>query len=210
MRTDILTEQELNENSRMNLKMGYYQTVTVNETVLDRTYKQDISIDGKTFNCIAHYIQYQKCKTWGMSNDILSHILYKYTADYPTKTTKDYINFEDQFINSHLKEISQIPDQYRTKWREVCPYATAEAVLSAYEQSYTFKTALNESKKSLLVEISPCILWGIDTENFSSDTISNPINWRGENLYGQVLMAIRDKYHASLFTKFKTLINKKL
>lgn len=206
MRTNILTEEELNENSRMNIKPGDYEIFSVNETVLDRTYKHDLKIEDKHFNCIAHYIQYQKCQTWGLSHDICDYILYKYAADYPIKTTKDYINFEDEFNNQYAMEIKSIPDQYRAKWREECPIVTAEAVLSAYEQSDSFKKALLDTKRTLIVELSPSILWGIDTESFSSDITSNPINWRGENLYGQVLMGIRNKYRPSLFAKIKRMM----
>ena len=209
MRTDILTENELNENSKMNLKMGYYETFTLNETALDRTYKQDIIIDGKHFNCIAHYIQYQKCQTWGLSKEICDYILHKYIADYPIKTDCEYIKFEDNFSYEYIAEIHSIPDQYRTKWRKICPMAATEAAFSAYEQCAAFKSALNNTKKALLIELSPSILWGIDTDGFSSETISNPINWKGENLYGQVLMAIRDKYHGSLLTRFKNIMAKR-
>lgn len=212
MRTDLLTEKELNEYSRMNLQQGYYQIKSVNETILDRTYEQDIKIDGKNFNCIAHYIQYMKCVTWGLPQNICDYVLHKYKADYPMKADKEYIAFEDNFNMQYNDEIHGIPEQYRTKWRDLCPIVTAEAITSLHEQSTAFKSALKETRKSLLIEISPSILWGIDTEKFSNDFMSNPTNWRGENLYCQVLMAVRDKHEPSLsniVAKFKDFINKK-
>jgi len=206
MRQNILTEEELNRPSKMNIAPGSYETFSVNETILDRTHPANISIDGKTFNCIAHYVQYVKCETWGLSKDIIDYVLHRYKAEYPTKIDREYIKFEDDFSTNYFRDIERVPSQYRSKWREICPYATAEAVLSLYEQSPEFKIALNKTKKQLIVEMSPAILWGIDTKSYTNDTISNPINWQGENLYGQVLMAIRDKYSNTIFNKFKAMI----
>ena len=210
MRTDILTEEELSKNARINIKPGSYITFTVNETPLDRTFKQEIKIDDKKFNCIAHYIQYKKCQTWGLKQDTCDYILYKYAADYPTKTNKSSIVFEDHFYDQYIAEIASVPNQYKTKWREECPLVTAEAILSAYEQSEKFKKTLCDTKNSLIIELSSSILWGIDTKDFTTDTISNPINWEGENLYGQILMAIRDKYNLSIFARFKSIMSIKL
>jgi ribA/ribD-fused uncharacterized protein len=62
-----------------------------------------------------------------------------------------------------------------------------------FSQNESLKQFLIQTKDKVLVEASPVdIIWGIGlTED--SPNAKNPIEWRGENLLGFVLMEVRNK-----------------
>lgn len=60
-----------------------------------------------------------------------------------------------------------------------------------FAQHQDLRLRLIETEEKILVEASPTdLVWGVGYEA-QNDQILNPINWRGKNLLGKVLMSVR-------------------
>lgn len=72
------------------------------------------------------------------------------------------------------------------------------AVTAKFEQITDLRAELFRTGRATLVEASLTDMrWGIGLDKDDPD-VANPIKWRGQNLLGQVLMAVR----TSLSTQF--------
>lgn len=153
---------------------GHRKGKKIGKTCFSQWYEIDFEVDGHRYNCAEQYMMAQKA--W-LFKDI--EIFAKIIDATDPKEIKDLgrqvKNFDPKKWNEHKFEIVK------------------KGNLSKFGQHQELKDFILSTGEKILVEASPFDkIWGIGMKE-GSPGIENPVNWKGENLLGFVLMEVRDE-----------------
>jgi ribA/ribD-fused uncharacterized protein len=138
---------------------------------------------------------------WYDSPFLIDEILYP-TAEHWMMASKARL-FGDE---AALAKILETPDPQKakkwgrevrdfdtTRWQAACVPLVIQGNLAKFSQNESLKQFLLSTANSILVEASPVDhVWGIGLAADHPDAIV-PRRWKGENLLGFALMAVRDR-----------------
>jgi ribA/ribD-fused uncharacterized protein len=174
------------------LKYIYFwgHTNKFNETVgkfcFSQWFESPFIVENKTYKTTEHWMMSQKALLF---NDMITYEKIM-LADKPVEAKdlgREVIGFDDQIWNANRFEIVKIGNIHK------------------FNQNPVFADYLLKTGDRVLVEASPVdIVWGIGLSQDSRE-IDNVYAWRGLNLLGFVLMAVRDFLRE--FGHFKPLDN---
>ena len=111
-------------------------------------------------------------------------------------TFKDMYNAEKILNTDNPKEIKRlgrlVTNYDQEVWSKVRFDVVKAANLAKFTQNPDLKTKLLETGDRYIIECAPRdTIWGIGYSKGNSSALT-PSRWRGQNLLGQVLMAVRD------------------
>jgi ribA/ribD-fused uncharacterized protein len=135
-------------------------------------YKSDFIENGKTFCTAEQYMMYHKAKLMG-DTDTADRIM-------GTRNAK-----RQKELGREIKPFDGV------KWDEYKERIVYNGNLLKFSQNEELKRELLATDNKILVEASPFdTIWGIGmTEDEAKNT--HPINWRGKNLLGITLTAVK-------------------
>lgn len=110
---------------------------------------------------------------------------------------KDHDTYEKIMKEKEPKKIKALGRQVKnfdeSIWRENCERIVIQGNYLKFRNNYALRDFLLSTGDDILVEASPYdSIWGVKMSMNDSE-ISNPIKWKGTNLLGFCLMAVRDK-----------------
>lgn len=137
-------------------------------------YLSEMQIDGVTFNCCEQYMMYMKAVFF---NDIT--------------TSNEILKTESP---REQKELGRKVEGFDSQlWDSVCFQIVYRGNYHKFTQNKDLKDILLRTKDRILVEASPQDkIWGVGLHE-SDILINNPMNWKGKNLLGWVLMLVRQE-----------------
>jgi len=129
-------------------------------------------LHGITFNCAEQYMMYSKAMLFGD----------KYIADEVLKTKSPR---EQKALGRKVRNYDN------AVWEQQRFQILYEGCLAKFRQDEVLKKKLLSTNELHLVESSPSdTIWGIGLAQDHPDA-TNPQNWKGLNLLGEVLMKVR-------------------
>ncbi|KAI6226893.1 NADAR domain-containing protein [Aphelenchoides besseyi] len=149
--------------------------------VYSNSYESEIACNGNLFPSSRHYFLYQKA---------LFH---------NNKTLADRIANEPD-----VDEVVKLFANFKASnhgWNKVEVNFMRQACMAKFEQNPLLRTELFRTGNATLVCASPDSRWGVNLE-MSDPNCANPANWRGQNLHGQILMAVRAALAAQYASEF--------
>lgn len=139
-------------------------------------YLSNFIVDGITFYSGEQWFMYQKAQLF-KDYEIAKQILMT-----PIKKVIDNVN-----IKYLGRKVSNFDENV---WNENCENLIYKGLLEKFKQNEDLKNKLIETKDKYIVEASPVdIIWGVGL--VESKEIYNPMNWKGQNKLGEILMEIR-------------------
>ena len=140
-------------------------------------YRCSFTVDGQTFNCAEQFMMHGKAKLFGdaeMAQKILA-------ADHPKQHKalgRKVRNFDD------------------VAWRGAREAIVAAGSRAKFTQNAELRALLVGTAGTTLVEASPYDrIWGIGLAA-TDPRAQDPAKWRGQNLLGKILTALRDELMA--------------
>ncbi|EMD5068270.1 NADAR family protein [Listeria monocytogenes] len=131
-------------------------------------------VDGVEYNCAEQFMMAEKAKLF---NDM--EMREKILAAKHPKQAKDF----GRLIRGFQEDI----------WLKNRFNIVMRANLAKFSQNEELKKFLMQTKKRILVEASPVDkIWGIGMAA-DNKNVENPLYWKGLNLLGFALMAVRDE-----------------
>lgn len=150
------------------------ESAEVTKTCLSQWYIAPFTLDGITFMTAEHFMMAEKAKLFS-DYDAMERII---SANEPGKAKR--IGREIRHFNENI-------------WLKHRVEIVIKANTLKFEQNAELKSFLLKTGNRVLVEASPVdTVWGV---GMAADNlkINDPAAWRGLNLLGFSLMAVRDK-----------------
>ncbi len=141
---------------------------------LSQWYQSDFIVDGITFNTAEQYMMY--CKAMLFSDNNTASLILNTTDPKEQKRLGRLVsNFDKQI------------------WEMNCLSIVYKGNFNKFSQNKIIKDYLLDTGNRILVEGSPTdMVWGVGLI-WNDELINDPINWKGTNLLGQVLMMVRNE-----------------
>jgi ribA/ribD-fused uncharacterized protein len=144
---------------------------------LSNFYPCEFVVEGLKYNCSEQYFMKKKQELFDNSNKNLGEQI---MAEINPKQIKNYGRVVKNF------------DQ--TIWDKNKYQIMYQGVKSKFISNPELAKKLLDTKNKKLVEASPYDkIWGIGLSESDAKKISNPTNWPGTNLLGQILEQVRDE-----------------
>lgn len=121
-----------------------------------------------TYNSVDQYIQAEKANFF-KDQAIRKKIIESQTPEEIEKLTRSITNYQEKIWDRHKFVVALRGTTYK------------------FNQNLTFRRRLLDTKNMILGYLVPDVSWGTGTTDLDQR------NWIGENLYGQVLMVVREK-----------------
>ncbi len=145
----------------------------IDQSCFSQWWSSDFTIDGITYSCTEQYMMAEKARLFG-DNEIFSKIM---EAKHPKQMKmlgRSVQHFNDQVWQANSYEIVK------------------KGNLAKFGQDEQLRQYLCGTGNRVLVEASPQDrIWGIGLPKDHPDA-ERPINWKGTNWLGFVLMEVRD------------------
>ena len=146
----------------------------INEGCLSQWYMSDFIIDGRRYCCAEQYMMAKKAELFN---------------DYETyeQILKQKDPRKIKLLGRSVKNFDAI------KWGQYKTQFVHEANLAKFTQNQGLRDYICQTFNKILVEASPYDkVWGIGMSKSNLDVV-NPLEWKGENLLGFVLMDVREE-----------------
>jgi ribA/ribD-fused uncharacterized protein len=146
----------------------------VDKSCFSQWYNAGFDIDGVRYPTAEHYMMAEKARLFG-DESIREKIL---SCTYPHEA----------------KQLGRMVKHYdETVWRSHRVDIVTTGNIAKFSQNDPLKHFLCETGERVLVEASPRdTIWGIGLAK-SDPVVENPAKWRGFNLLGFALMAVRER-----------------
>jgi ribA/ribD-fused uncharacterized protein len=139
---------------------------------LSQWYHSPFTIDNIKYDTAEHYMMAEKARLFGDS-ETLSLILKSSTAKEAKALGRKVKNFDDKIWRKHARDI------------------VYKGNLAKFQQNPLMKSKLLATKDNILVEGNPYDpIWAVKLRDTDAK-ILNPLEWKGTNWLGQVLMGVR-------------------
>ena len=140
------------------------------------TIREMVDPDGIRYNCCEQYMMFKKAKLF-QDEAAATAILHEPEPARQKKLGREVQGYTPAVWDQHKFGIV-----WYGNYLKFCQYAD-------------LRTRLLATGDKILVEASPSdLIWGVGYEA-DDDQILDPINWRGQNLLGKVLMSVRAAMH---------------
>lgn len=147
---------------------------SVSKSCFSQWYESAFDVDGVNYKTAEHYMMAQKAHLFGDS-DIYGKILVANTPDEAKSLGRKVSGFNDDI------------------WSAKCFDIVMNGNLEKFSQNESLRNFLLSTNDKVLVEASPVDpVWGIGLAA-DDEHAKNPSQWRGKNLLGFALMAVRGK-----------------
>jgi hypothetical protein len=131
-------------------------------------------VDGQTFSTAEHWMMYQKALLFS-DQESARRVLAAPTPAAAKAIGRRVVNFDEATWVAHRFDITLAGNQAK------------------FAQHPTLSAWLLNTRPAVLVEASPTDrIWGIGLSR-NDPAVHDPHSWRGENLLGFVLMAVRSE-----------------
>lgn len=151
---------------------GHRVTKTVTETCLSQWYPCQFEVDGVTYTSAEQYMMAEKAKLFG-DEEIRAEILNTDDPRMCKALGRKVKNFDKAVWDKNKEDIVR------------------NGNFEKFMQNDTLRNFLLSTGEKVLVEASPTDrAWGIGMGKNNPDVL-NPQKWRGQNLLGFTLMAVR-------------------
>ena len=138
---------------------------------------------------------------WYPSIFVVDGVKYKWAEQYMMARKAELFN-DNEALNEimlaknprKIKELGRKVKNFDINvWNRNCERIVFEGNYAKFSQNYIFEKILLDTKDKMIAEASPidCI-WGIGMAE-TDEGVKNPLNWKGKNLLGKILMDVRDK-----------------
>lgn len=157
----------------MKIKNGY-ALFWKTDDYMSNWHKSEFEVNGIKFNCAEQYMMYSKAMIFG--DTLIADKILK------TKSPRD-----QKALGRQVRNYDE------TVWCEQREEVMFEGCMEKFKQNQHLKEQLLSTQNLILTEASPYdTIWGIGLDENHPDA-TNPTNWKGLNLLGEVLMKVRDK-----------------
>lgn len=147
---------------------------SVNKSCFSQWYESAFEVEGIRYKTAEHYMMTQKALLFG-DNDIYEKILIAESPDEAKSLGRRVSGFKDDIWTSKSFDI------------------VVRGNFEKFSQNDPLKYFLLSTENKVLVEASPVDpVWGIGLAA-DDEQAKNPFQWRGKNLLGFALMAVREK-----------------
>ncbi|KAK3097614.1 hypothetical protein FSP39_011425 [Pinctada imbricata] len=168
---ELQSEQECKETS---MNGEEYEFFWGNNSVFSQWYRCVMIIDGIRYSCAEQYMMYQKAILMG-DKESAQIIL----------STQD--PREQKRLGRHVKHFKQ------DLWNKKCQIIVKKGNTEKFRQNQKLAEALIATYPKIIVEASPFDkIWGIGLRS-SDKRAKNKKEWKGKNLLGFILTAVRDE-----------------
>lgn len=140
---------------------------------LSQWYGRPFVVDGKCYCCMEQYLMAEKARLFG-----------------DVETEAEIMSETGPMVIKKLGR--RVKDYDDAVWTAVRQQVSVRGNYEKFSQNKDLKNYLLSTASRILVEASPKdAIWGIGLDEFSDDAVI-PARWKGENLLGFALMAVRD------------------
>jgi ribA/ribD-fused uncharacterized protein len=113
------------------------------------------------------------------------------------RTFNDMDTLEKILVSGHPREAKNLGREVKNyndeKWASVRRERVVEGNIHKFSQNENCLTTLLNTGDKVLVEVNPeDTIWGVGLGEFHVD-VTDPRNWRGQNLLGFALMEVRER-----------------
>lgn len=144
------------------------------KTCMSQWWPAQFTEDGVLYRTAEHYMMIHKAKLFG-DEEILLKMLQKESPKDVKNLGRQIRNFDPQIWDKHKFQIVKQGNYLK------------------FSQNEPLKHFLQQTTNKVLVEASPVDpIWGIGLAE-DSPQVTNPREWKGENLLGFALMEVRDE-----------------
>lgn len=145
----------------------------ITKACFSQWYLSDFQIDGVLYNCAEKYMMAEKARLF-----------------------KDYETLEEILFATEQPQIKalgrKVKNFHKETWNKEKYTIVKKGNLAKFSQDEELKEFLLSTEDKIIVEASPYdYIWGIGMAA-NDENITNPKEWKGENLLGFVLMEVRD------------------
>ena len=170
-----LEQRHLAEQFKYLLFWGHSESESsVTQACLSQWYPANFEINGINYKTAEHFMMAEKARLF--NDDSTQNLII--SCDHPGEAKKlgrKVSNFDDETWKQHRDQI------------------VIQANLAKFSQNESLKAFLLNTANRILVEASPYDrIWGIGLSKDHKDS-QNPKAWRGLNLLGFALMAVRNQ-----------------
>lgn len=146
----------------------------IGQSYLSQWYMSDFTIDKVKYICMEQYMMAEKARLF-KDEIVLKQILKSRDPKTMKALGRKVKNFDEEI------------------WKENRVDIVKNGNMAKFSQNKTLRTVLILTGDKILVEASPFDrIWGIGMGINDKDII-NPLMWKGENLLGFALMAVREE-----------------
>lgn len=163
-----------NNGERLEYVFFWKSRKQLDKGCLCQWYRCSFFVGGEKYFTAEQYMMASKARLFGDFET--------YKKIMEAETPKEYLalgrtvkNFDEKIWNMHKKRI------------------VTEGNMAKFSQNEELKEYILSTEGKILVEASPYDkIWGISVGEEEKDIITNPNNWKGENLLGFSLMVVRE------------------
>lgn len=149
----------------------------VDKSCLSQWFPADFIVEGVTYPTAEHFMMAGKARVFNDA-EVLAEILQSTSPNEAKKLGRKVHNFDDKVWKQHRMELV-VAGNY-----------------AKFSQHEKLKAFLLSTGNQVLVEASPYDkIWGIGV-GASNEHANNPLQWKGLNLLGFALMAVREQLRA--------------
>lgn len=153
-------------------------TPEITKACLSQWFASSFKVDGVYYPTAEHYMMAAKAKLFE-DEQVLAEILKAKSPSLAKSLGRKIKGFDVAIWNEHRSSI------------------VIAGNVAKFSQNKRLAEFLLSTKQKILVEASPVDkIWGIGLAENTSN-IDNPLTWRGKNLLGFALMAVRQQLHES-------------
>lgn len=171
---DVQTMFKNEENLEFIFFSGHQKTSngTITKTCLSQWYQAPFEMNNVKYKCAEQYMMCEKARLF-KDEEALDKILQAYHPNQMKLIGRKIKNFDNTIWNEHKVQIVKI------------------ANLAKFSQNQKLKRYLiNTENKILVKNVVHDNIWGIGLPK-NSELKNNPLNWKGKNLLGFILMDVR-------------------
>ncbi len=140
---------------------------------LSQWYQAPMVIDGVYYNCMEQYMMAEKARLFNDA-ETESRIMAEYSQMAIKKLGRQVVGYVD------------------AQWKAVRQQVSVKGNIAKFSQNKALGEFLLSTGNKIIVEASPKdTIWGIGLAEDSAEAI-DPRKWRGENILGFALMAVRE------------------
>ena len=136
---------------------------------LSNFYMTNFSVEGHEYTSVEQFFQFKKA----------------IHAEMP-EIAKTILNTDSP------RECKRLGDSIKCEWLPIAKTVMKQGCVAKFSQNEYAKAFLLETDNRTLVEAGPDCVWGVGMYMSDKD-ISIRQKWKGQNLLGQILMAVRDE-----------------
>ena len=169
----LINQIENQERIKYLFFWGHKKTATVSKSCFSQWYEASFSVEGRLYQTAEHWMMAEKARLFG-DDEIYRQILKSNNPGHAKALGRRVKNFDQQV------------------WEENRFDIVVKGNYHKFNQNEALKSFLRNTKNRILVEASPVDnIWGIGLAQDHPD-IEDPPAWKGLNLLGFALMAVRD------------------